>query len=615
MTSIRRVLQALCIPTFGLSVVCACGFDASLREYLNAHFWLPFAKNGVQFEKAGVQRSSAPFAGMRKADNATPLARLRAAYQEIAWPESSAYDTARLQQALAAARSAPNLTPREREELDLIDAKIDMRAGSRGHAEPLRKARGKLNGFLGKARTPEYLSEARGWLAHVHFLLGDQAAAGKIYLDELNQENSNLSRETLVNSLQLTYGYNGGPQLLKELDQYFDTPAHAVFAIQLATNPRTPRQLSRYGEEPEPAITAPLPYSQIKSLLEQHSALLRSEQGANALALLGMRTALRAGDPPAAVRIAARVPANAAIRSEPDFHWMLASAHFLSRDYAAAERPLLRLFRSSRSSDNQKAAAAYALCGVYQKTGNPVEQLRFALWLHSQAAPSFIDYGSGTKVEDQSVYWAVSGWDLGLLLDAEMPVESLRSFLSKYPRVPNARVVRYSLAVRLARENQYTEAAQIYSAVDARRRAARMRRLASLYRDASRPDVSGQEVQSAKYKMAEYISANPNRIYFNDELWSGLQRYALFAAKDGRLTRNERRRLMWVERKLKDDQEERWRAYLMLREVVQQSGRTDLGRRAAQLAVRCVRGISERFERSDELRAADLELSRWLRRS
>ena len=114
--------------------------------------------------------------------------------------------------------------------------------------------------------------------------------------------------------------------------------------------------------------------------------------------------------------------------------------------------------------------------------------------------------------------------------------------------------------------------------------------------------------------MATLIAENPDRIYFNDTLWGGYQRYALVGSGDSRLTREERRTLMENERKLKDDQEERWRAYLILREVVRDEGKTPLGRQAARLAVVCLRGISERFERKDEIRRADTELSNWLRR-
>jgi hypothetical protein len=328
-----------------------------------------------------------------------------------------------------------------------------------------------------------------------------------------------------------------------------------------------------------------------------------------------MRTALRAGDPPAALRIVAKVPAQAAVRGEPDFQWMLASAHFLSRDYAAAEEPLLRLFQSSRSNVHQKAAAAYGLCGAYRKTGNPVEQIRYALWLHAESHRNRESIGYPGEIEDLSVYWAQSGWDLSLLLDAEAPIEALRAFLDAYPNVPDVRIVKYGLAVRLAREDQYEEAEQIYNAIGASRRAQRMQQLALLHRDANRTAAPAEELLEAKYKLAEFIAANQDRLYFNDTLWQRFQRYALYASKDGRLSRDERQRLMAAERKLKDDQEEQWRAYLILKEVVLQSGRTDLGRRAAQLAVRCLRGISERFERGSQIRAADVELSTWLRHS
>jgi hypothetical protein len=117
----------------------------------------------------------------------------------------------------------------------------------------------------------------------------------------------------------------------------------------------------------------------------------------------------------------------------------------------------------------------------------------------------------------------------------------------------------------------------------------------------------------AKYNLAAFISANPNRIYFNDSLWYGFQREALTASTDSRLTLEERQALLSKERKLKDDQEELWRAYLILRDIVQEAGQTDLGRNAAQLAIHCLRRISDRFERQDEIRKADIELTSWLR--
>jgi hypothetical protein len=154
----------------------------------------------------------------------------------------------------------------------------------------------------------------------------------------------------------------------------------------------------------------------------------------------------------------------------------------------------------------------------------------------------------------------------------------------------------------------------MYQSIKANRRALRMRELATLYEETNRIGSSEELLQAARYRMAEYIAANPERIYFNDAIWHGFQHYALYGASDSRLNREERRTLMKSERKLKDDQEERWRAYLILNDVVQGAGKNELGRRAARSAVVCLRGINERFERRDEIQKAEIELSNWLRR-
>lgn len=609
----KRFLSCCGFPFFVLGFVWACGFDDTLREYLDAHFWLPFSKKPRHFERRNVRRISAPYAGMTEAKDAGPLAKLEAAYQQISQPESVSFDVATLRQAVAAALADASLTRRQREEVSLIDAKIDMRSGQPGEPQLLESAKKKIEAFLRTARTPEFLSEARGWLARIHYLLGDQTAAGKIYLDELNRSGSNLSRETVLNSLQMTYGYDGGPKLLAHLEEYFDTPEHAAFAIQLVTNPHWERYPARYGLRPTRVDNASHSYVRIKALLEKHIGLFRSNAGANTLALLGMRTALRMGDPPAALKTAEAVPGPAAIRAEPDFEWMLAAAHFLSRDYIAAEGPLLSVFQSPHSSDSQKAAAAYALCGVYQKRGNVIEQIRFSLWLHTAVHKNHMYLASPGAIQDLSVYWAVSGWDLNLLLDAEAPINALESFVNQNPDLADVRLVKYSLAVRLTREHRYEEAAQTYQSINAMRRAARVRQLAALYQRANRTGLPDRQRQQAKYTMAEFIGGNPDRIYFNDALWRGLQRYALFASSDSRLTREERETMIHNERKLKDDQEERWQAYLILRDVVSDTDEISLSRKAAALAVRCLRGISDRFERQDEIRKADVELSKWLR--
>jgi hypothetical protein len=600
----------------GACFTAACPWDDHLREFLSTHFWLPFAKYAADFERPHIRRANAPFAGMAKVQGGSALENLRKAYQQISHPPPYPLspepppDFESLQKAVAAARKGPSLTPHDREEIDLIEAKIEMRSAGLDDPELLQSAKQKFERFLRTARTPEFLSEARGWLAHIYYVSGDQTTAGKMYLDELNRTDSNLGRETLLNSLHMTYGYDGGPGLLAHLDEYFDTPEHAAFAIQLVTNPHWRREIGQ--EEPEDNTFAA--YGRVMELLAKHEDLLRTGVGSDALALLTMRTALRMGDPPNARKVAESVPSTATIRTDPDFLWMHASALFLSHDYAAAERALLALFRSPRAESGEHAAAAYGLCGVYWKTGNAVEQLRFALWLHAvKRGPD--DYASiPPSIADLGIYWASSGWDLGMLLDAEAPLDAMRKFIDENTKVADLRLVKYSLAVRLSRVNRYREAAELYQSVGAFRRAARMRQLASLYEKAAQPDLPLAERSDAQFRLAEYLSANVNRIYFNDALWGGMQRYAFQASVENRLTRSEREAMIARERKLKDDQEELWRAYLILRDVVRDSGHTPLGRKAATLAITSLRRISERFERAEEIHKADTDLSNWLRR-
>ncbi len=594
----KRLLSWPCGLLLGLGLAGACGFDATLREYLNTHFWLPFRKGGSQFANRAELPSAGPYAGMGRADGETPLAKLRLAYQHGA-------ECAGATKIVEAARAMPGLTPVDREEVDLIDAKIDMRCGSIEHPESLRRAKDKLTAFLKKARSAALRSEARGWIAYIHYSLGDQTAAGKIYLDELNRKDTILSRETLTNSLRMTYRSDGGPKLREHLAEYFDTAEHAAFAIQLVTNPHSGRIY--YEDITHPVSKDAPPYDRIKTLLQRNGKLFQTEQGAQTLATLGIRSALRAGDPAAALTIAANVPVQAAVQRDLDFLWMTASANFLSKNYSAAEPILLRLFRSSPRGAPSKWSAAHALCGVYQKTGNAVEQIRYALWLGT---------GGNEAVGEQSVNWVFSGFDLALLLDTQASIQALRDFLAKYPSVPGVDLVKYGLAVRLARENQYDEATQLYQSVGAPQRSARMKRLADLYRESTREDLSQPQLLAAKHTFAAYLEANADRTYFNNRLWSGFQRGALQANTDSRLTKAEREKLSAGERKLKDDQEELWRAHLILREIVREAGPSEIGRRAARLAIRCVRRINtDRFGRAEEIRQADIQLTVWLARS
>src|SRR5262245_26224114 len=124
---LKRVLLLCGFLSFGLGLIWACGFDDTLRAYLDVRFWLPLSKRVGDFERKGVRRVSNPYAGVDNPEG--PLANLREAYLGIAQPMREGFDPSDLRKAVAAARALRSLTSREREEVELIDAKIDMRSG------------------------------------------------------------------------------------------------------------------------------------------------------------------------------------------------------------------------------------------------------------------------------------------------------------------------------------------------------------------------------------------------------------------------------------------------------------------------------------------------------
>jgi hypothetical protein len=593
-----------------LGIAGGCGFDNTLREYLARSFWFPFAKRVGNFVKPNVPREDFAYAGTGESDG-TGLDKLRDLYTQISqptgWPELNNPDTnyEPVRAAIAAARMDSSLTATRKEEVELIDAKVELRA-ARDDPDALRKAEAKFKAFLRTAHDPVYQSEARGWLARVYYLLGDQTAAGKIYLDELNRAGSNLSVETVLNSLQITYGYDGGPELLEHLDEYFDTPEHAAFAIQLLTNPRWfPARSSEWNESNFRTDPAPKAYPRIKALLEKHSQVLAANTGTSSPALLGMRVALRMGDPAGAREIGDAVPARAAVRTEPDYLWMLGASRFLVRDYAAAEQPLVALWNSRRATKSEKRGAAYGLVGVYRKTGDMQGQLRYALTLMDVRS----DPDWRPAIGNLDLDFGFEKLDLAMLLDAEASVSDLQRYTAENPGAAGINRIRYALGVRLAREDRYAEAAEAYDAAGAKLRADRMRQLASLYEPAARENADFE----SRYKFAVFLAANEERVYFNDRIWSGLQRYALMSERDSRLTRAERNKLLDQERDLKDSQEERWQAYLLLKDLIASAATPAQKRRAIVLALDCLRKISDRFGRAEEIQKNIRDLSRELR--
>ena len=52
----KRIFRLGGVALAGLGLVWACGFDNTLREYLSARFWLPFAKRSWSFAKPHIRR-------------------------------------------------------------------------------------------------------------------------------------------------------------------------------------------------------------------------------------------------------------------------------------------------------------------------------------------------------------------------------------------------------------------------------------------------------------------------------------------------------------------------------------------------------------------------------
>jgi len=239
--------------------------------------------------------------------------------------------------------------------------------------------------------------------------------------------------------------------------------------------------------------------------------------------------------------------------------------------------------------------------------------MRYALWLYSKRQGDDAIYMSG-QLSDLTMYWAPSGFDLKLMLEYEAPLEVLETFIAQNPAAGSIRTVKYALAVRLSREDRYEEAAKLYQAINASVRAPRMRQLAALYAETKRDDVSELQRQQARYNFAKFLGDSPNRIYFNDSIWHGYQTYALIAESDSTLTAAERKSAIEGERKLKDDQEELWRAAMIASEIARTASDKAMARKSALLAIDCLQRMSERFGRPKEIRQAANEMLAVLRR-
>ena len=130
----------------------------------------------------------------------------------------------------------------------------------------------------------------------------------------------------------------------------------------------------------------------------------------------------------------------------------------------------------------------------------------------------------------------------------------------------------------------------------------------------------------ALYEYAVFLSNNEDRIFFNDTLWSGFQTLAFVSrnpdndlpdlkAANASVTSDEMTHYTEMERRLRDEQEEYWRAYQILNDIVDKTGTTPLGKKAAERALFCLNRINtQRFGRAQEIQAAASRLTNWLGR-
>lgn len=233
---------------------------------------------------------------------------------------------------------------RRREGIRKVTGRRDGRSGVKGaEAGCVGWARGGLALPSGRKRRPR----------RVNSRLGDFPAAAKFYLDELARPDSIYPRQSLVNSLRLLYPYNGGDNRLDEhVEEFLDTPAHALFAVSILTNPE-PGSINGQGSMAG-AVRALIPK------LHERRALFTSGEDSEALALCLMRAALYVGDVQAALEFSRMAPSSAAAGDNPEYDWMAAICRVLGGATGEAVEPLRRILESKRATYAMRLAAGYS---------------------------------------------------------------------------------------------------------------------------------------------------------------------------------------------------------------------------------------------------------------
>lgn len=498
------------------------------------------------------------------------------------------------------------------EEARLIAAKVALRAGETD-ADDLPEARRQLTAFLATRPSAARASEARGWLARVTFLEGHGPAAVRQYLDELDRPGPGLSSKVLVDSIRVAFNKDERAFVDHAAD-FFDTPRHALFVVNVVTNPESE------WAEPRPEADKRRLGQQFLGLLRGHTALFDGSADANALTLALMRMAIYMGDPAGAAKDATRVKPGSALMANVEFNWMLAGAHALQGKQAEAEAPLLRMLNATAATAADRATAAQALVGVYLATHRPVEALHAAFVHETTPFDDSRDVYDSTRMQ-----WCVAcqALDLPYLLDVGLTDAELATYLEKYPKpfgVPISvfrdmsrkmsppDVVRYSQAVRSARRGDYERARRLYVELGVTWRAARMEKLAQLATRAADTRLDAAARLDARMDIATFLAQNSERVLFNDLLWRGFQTMAL--------TDDDEKETAAKDRALRDSQEELWQAARMFEAIaLDRATRAGVARQAGVKMLDALVLINTgRFGRENEINALVTKWKAWLRR-
>jgi hypothetical protein len=655
MKKIARGIAGILLLGFGAAALSyGCGVIISQRAYLNRGFWQPFANFMTQAVRHWRSREPdlRPFAGYPGSTDASmPVVKARTDFRLLDRASDALYDSDEalemlpfdtVRRTIERVRRQNGLSSDEKDELELMAAKVDLREGFVGDKERMLSAQSRLRAFLQRATTSPFRSEARGWLACACYHLGQYSEAAKIYLDEFKAPDSNVNSQSLANSLRLVIN-KAKPTLAAHIGEYFDTPEHALFIIQFVSDPMIIQGSDAQLMEQNGNI--------ILKEMEKHRQLFAKKEDAEKLALAMMRVSLAMGDMGRLLQYAGEMPGASKTGQSPDYYWLVGCAHFLNHNYAAAEPPLRKMLKAPNASLLRQGKAAMALIGVYERLHRPLDELDVALrWQeirrhHNQITNTIEKAGEKNTEAMHERYFPDEPFgnyviefdplmpfpytdlvfDIATLLDSELTVEQLQHYCDAHPDADP--LVPYSLAVRYARQEKYDSAARFYAQAGAKGRHQRMLELQALYAATQPPSRMPEEVQQARLAYARFLSGHSCGVFFNDRLWHWFQTSSFLSdkaiteedadfsedLKTSGLPGPERDRIIRQQRRLQDEQEEYWQAYKIFNGIVKSVGPTSLGRQAAIEAIRCLDRISPRFGREEEIKAETSRLVKWLK--